>query len=280
MSRLWVLDMGSLCGWHYFANPDGDNGMLAALEGWLQEFAERFNPSHVVACFDAGNNFRNKIDPEYKLSRKTKPKPENFIAQLRQAPEAVAKRGIAVVRVDTFEADDLLASVVARFSDEIEITVVSEDKDLFCLVGERVQQFAPAHGVFYDEAKVIEKLGIPPWRVPDYLAIAGDSSDGIKGIKGVGEVTAKYAIQHTKSAAEIFRKAAAGAFVDLKKGTQAKLAAGRAEFDHAMELVRLRVDVPIPGELEAYTVRTPSDLEEYQPIYDIIIPLVGDEIPF
>jgi 5'-3' exonuclease len=240
--KLFALDMGSLCGWHYYANPDGDFGMLAALEGWLNELAQRFSPSHVVACFDGGNNFRNAIDPEYKIGRKTKPKPENFIAQLRKAPEIVQRLGFATARVDTFEADDLLATVVARFAEETEIVVVSEDKDLFCLVSDRVQQFAPRDGSFYDAAKVTEKLGIPAWRVPEYLAIAGDSSDGIKGIKGVGAVTAKYVIQNTRSTGEIFRKAAAGEFKDLKPATQKKLAEGRAEFDEAGEAARGRAD--------------------------------------
>lgn len=248
MHRLYALDMGSLCAWHYFANPEGDIGMLVALEGWIDEFRDRFNPTHVVACFDAGNNFRNKIDPEYKLNRKTKPKPENFIAQLQKAPEVIEKAGIKSLRIDTLEADDLLAYVVARFADEeTEVIVISEDKDLSCLVGEHCRQFTPRDGHFFDVAKITDKMGFPPWRMTDFLAMVGDSSDNIKGIKGIGEVTAKYVIQNTRSMAEAFRKAAAGEFKDLKPATQKRLAEGREEYEHALKLVSLRFDL-VPSE--------------------------------
>ncbi len=251
MSRIYALDMGSLCGWHYFANPEGERGMLVALEGWIAEFVQKFKPSRVVACFDGANNFRNKIDPEYKLNRKTKPKPENFIAQLRQAEGVTTAAGIKSIRYEGYEADDLLAHVVAKFADEEnEVIVVSEDKDLMCLVGEHCRQFTPMRGEFYDEAKVLEKMGFPSWRMTDYLSMVGDSSDNIKGIKGIGEVTAKYVIQNTKTMNEAFRKAERGEFKDLKPATQKKLAEGRAEFEHAMKLVQLRFDVPVEINLE------------------------------
>lgn len=254
MNRIYALDLGSLCAWLYFANPDGEIGMLVALEGWLDEFRDRFKPTHVVACFDGANNFRTKIDPEYKLNRKTKPKPENFVAQLRKAPDVVAAAGIHCLRRDTFEADDLLAHVVARFADdETEVIVVSEDKDLFCLVGDNVKQFAPRDGHFYDVAKVTEKMGIPPWRMTDYLAMVGDSSDNIKGIAKIGDVTAKYVIQHSRSMAEAFRKAERGEFADLKPATQKRLAEGRAEFEHALKLVSLQFY--IGGDLDLEQLR-------------------------
>ncbi len=255
MSRIYALDMGSLCAWHYFAHPEEADGMLVALNVWLDEFTARFQPTHVVACFDGANNFRYKIDPEYKLNRKAKPKPEAFIEQLRKAPDLIAARGIHGVRVDTFEADDLLAFCAARFSDEAEVIVVSEDKDLFCLIGDNVKQFAPRDGHFYDAAKVLEKMSFPAWRMTDFLAMVGDTSDNIKGIKGIGEVTAKYVVQHTKTMAEAFRKAAAGEFKDLKPATQKRIAEGKDEFDHALKLVSLRFDIGIELSLTQCALR-------------------------
>lgn len=244
MTRLYALDMGSLCGWCYFGNTDTDDGMLHALDGWLWEMRKKLNPSHVVACFDGANNFRKSIDPEYKLGRSAKP--ENFIAQLRLAPSITESHGIRGMRVDTMEADDCIASVASRLAGpECEVIIVSEDKDLMALVGDHVRQYSPKAGVFYDVAAVEAKHGVPPWRISDYLAMAGDSADNIPGIAGIGKKYAAEAIRQTHSMRELWRRASEGSLSNLKPATQAKIFAGRSEFEASLKLVALRIDLDI-----------------------------------
>jgi 5'-3' exonuclease len=260
--RLYAWDMGSMCAWAYFGgDTEAADGMLHKLREYLYDFMERMQPTHMVMCFDSGNNFRQTIDPEYKAARRTKPKPENYVVQLRQAPDVVRELGLAVARVDTFEADDMLATVTTDFAGpDCQVVVCSRDKDCMALVGEHVQQFDPTDGRFYDEAAVLDKLGVPPHRVADFLAIAGDSSDGIRGIPGVGKVTALTALQQTRSMTELWRKATAGQLAGLKAATQQKLADGRAAYDEARKLVGLRYDVPHGLSLEDCRVKPAQEV--------------------
>jgi DNA polymerase-1 len=255
--RLYVADFGSLFGWKYFAHREEDDGGLHGVANWFGAFCREMQPTHFVMCLDAGHERRKAVDAEYKLARKTKPKDDAMIDQLRRAPDFLGQVGVPMLRESGEEADDVVASVVTRYaSDEIETIVVSSDKDLGALVGDHCRQYDPkpdADGVckFWDVAGVTERLGVPPWRVGDFLAMAGDSSDGIKGIKGIGKVQAARAIQQTRSMAELFRKAAKGELVDLNPKSQAIIAAGRGEYDHALRLVTLRTDIAVP-ELDAF----------------------------
>ncbi len=257
MTRLYALDCGSLSAWQYFAHEAEPDGMLIGIGNWYEEFCQAMQPTHLVACLDSASTRRSTIDPEYKLNRKIKPKDEAFIDQLRRMPDLLHELGITSLRYDGEEADDALASVVTTHaSEDCEVIVCTSDKDLGALVSDHCKLYDPrpdAAGVckYWDAAGIVERMGVPPWRVADLLAMWGDSSDNIAGIVGIGEKYAKAAIQQTKSMAELWRKAEAGTLANLKPGTQAKIAAGRAEFDHAMKLVAMRTDLPVP-ELESF----------------------------
>lgn len=253
MTRLYALDMGSLFAWQYFAHAEEVDGGLLGVNAWWLDFVHHLAPTHVVACLDAGHARRAAVDPEYKISRKTKPKDEVYIDQIRRLPETLTEIGIPWLRESGEEADDVIGSVVTQYaSSECEVIVVSTDKDLSCLVGDHCRRYDPKPNkagecLFYDVDAVTAKMGVPPWRLTDLLSIMGDSSDDIKGIVGIGEKQALAALQQTKSMSELFRKAAASALANLKPSSQAKIAAGRAEYEHARKLVELRCDIPIPA---------------------------------
>lgn len=255
MARLYVIDAGSLCAWQYFAHETEEDGMLVGVQHWLTRFRQHTEASHMVVCYDAGHDRRTAIDPEYKLARKTKPKPEAFIEQLRQAPDAISNTGVPGIRIGGEEADDVIASVVAAHSlGDTEIIVVSSDKDLSALVTDGVQRYDPKTEKFYDEAGVVEHMGVPPWRVCDLLAMAGDATDGIHGIKGIGEVRAKAAIRQTKSMTELFRKAETRTLADLSEKTQATIADGRQQYEAALKLTTLYRSLTVPVELDAFAL--------------------------
>ena len=175
-------------------------------------------------------------------------------------PGTLAKLGIMTMLQGGEEADDCLASVVTRHAGpECEVIVCSADKDLSALVGDHCQLYDPKPNKdgecrYWDAAGVKERMGVPPWRVADLLAVMGDTSDGIKGIKGIGKDRALCALRQTKSMAELFRKAEAGKLADLGAASQKRIVEGRPEYEHALKLVQLRTDIPVL-ELNAFELR-------------------------
>lgn len=262
---IWVLDMGSLLGWKFFSNPDEPEGALEGFAEWYYGWASSLSPTHAVACFDAGSERRRAIDSDYKLNRAAKPKPEGYIEQLRRAPEFVAALGIPCLRIAGEEADDIVASVVTQMNQD-EITIVSSDKDLAQLVTEGVRLYDPkptAGGEYrvWDHTTIRERIGVDPWRMADFLAMAGDTADNIPGIVGIGATYATVAINQTRSMAELFRKATAGTLESLKPATQKKIAEGRPQFEHCLSLVKLHCTLPVPNDINFYSL-TRKDNEE------------------
>lgn len=248
--RVYLLDMGSLCGWQYHASLEHD--MLGALDSWLTNFMQRMRPTHMLACFDAGRGGRELIDPEYKAGRIH---PEEYKTQLRVAPEIVKSRGIRPYLHPPLEADDVIASFCSTYnnalndtSDDIESVIVSDDKDLLCLVDDAsgVSLYSPSRGIFFDEKAVRDKFGFGPERLQDYLACAGDSADNIPGIKGIGKKHATEAFKQTSSMAELFRKADGGSMVGLRMSTQKLFVAGKNDYEKSLSLVKMITDAYVP----------------------------------
>lgn len=145
--------------------------------------------SRFVVVWDGdGPSFRNRIDPAYKAHRKAAP--EALPPQLDRAREISAALGVAQARADGFEADDLMATIAARAREEgLATWLVTPDKDLFQAVTDApppVRVFDPVTKRVVDEAGVVARLGVPARAVIDFIALSGDSSDGIPGVAGVG----------------------------------------------------------------------------------------------
>lgn len=256
--RLYVIDCGSLAALHYFGAPGEPDAMLMGCSNWLDDFAEKLRPTHAVLCLDSPTSFRKALDPAYKSHRP--PMPEDYGPQLRRLPELFARHGITSIGQDGMEADDIIASMVARHGGgEHEIIIVSEDKDISALIfdADKVRQYTPRGGIFLDEQAAKAKYGFDAWRIPFYLALAGDTSDGIAGIKGVGPKTAISALLQTRSMPELFRKARAGElrFGRGDKAMNERIANGHDEYMRSMALVRLRYDCEVPADIEAFALK-------------------------
>lgn len=144
--------------------------------------------THVGVAFDhVIESFRNKMYAGYKTGAGVDP---NLLAQFPLAEEAVSALGIVIWRMIEFEADDAIASATARFKNDKsvkQIVICSPDKDLAQLVeGKRIVCWDRRRELIIDEKAVIEKFGVRPESIPDYLALVGDSADGYPGIKGWG----------------------------------------------------------------------------------------------
>jgi DNA polymerase-1 len=143
----------------------------------------RHNVEKIVVTLDSGKpTFRSEIFTEYKANRVKVP--ESLLPQFAILDEFLKTSNINHVRKDGFEADDLIASFVKNHDGKN--VIVSADKDLMQLVSTQTQCLDFFANKFYNHANVLEKFGVPPEFVADYLAIVGDTSDNVPGIKGCG----------------------------------------------------------------------------------------------
>jgi len=154
--------------------------------------------THVACAFDhVIESFRNELFDGYKTGEGTDP---DLLAQFDLAEEAVSALGVTVWPMVEFEADDALASAVARFKDQQEIeqiVICSPDKDLAQLVSaDRIVCWDRRREIVIDEAGVVEKYGVHPASIPDWLALVGDAADGIPGIPGWGAKSSAGVLAH------------------------------------------------------------------------------------
>ncbi len=173
--------------------PDGRpvNAVQGLIDSMLSLLREP-DLTHIGAATDyVIESWRNDLYPGYKTSAGMDP---DLLAQFRDAERALVALGIKTWPMVPDEADDAIATAVARFGDDPrleQIVVCSVDKDLSQLVdGDRIVLRDRMRRITYDEAGVIEKFGVPPESIPDYLALVGDSSDGYPGLPGWGAKSA------------------------------------------------------------------------------------------
>lgn len=175
------------------AGPDGRElkatvGLASSLLALLADPAEAV--THVAVAFDHPiRSFRNDLWAGYKTEEGM---PPALLAQLDDAEAAARSLGLVVWPMAEHEADDALATAAARFRGEVEqVRILTPDKDLGqCLSGEAVVQVDRVRGQVIDEAALLERRGLVPAAVPDFLALVGDAADGIPGLPGFGEKTA------------------------------------------------------------------------------------------
>ena len=179
--------------------PDGrEVGATLGLLRSLLMLLSRPDVTHIACAFDhVIESYRNDLFDGYKTGEGTDP---DLLAQFTLAEEAVAALGVTVWPMVEFEADDALATAAVRFKDENsveQIVICSPDKDLAQLVtGERIVCWDRRRDIVIDEAGVIEKYGVSPVSIPDWLALVGDSADGIPGIPAWGAKSSASLLTH------------------------------------------------------------------------------------
>jgi 5'-3' exonuclease len=183
---------------HYSKRPDhrapagwdakATVGVVSSLLSLLHETEEAV--THIAVAFDNPiRSFRNELFPDYKSDEGVAPE---LHAQFDTVEEAVAAMGVTVWSMNEYEADDALATGARRFAGEVDqVRILTPDKDLAqCLRGDRVVQIDRRQKKFTDEATFRAARGFGPASVPDFLALTGDTADGIPGLPGFGEVGA------------------------------------------------------------------------------------------
>jgi DNA polymerase-1 len=265
MATLALLDASNYLYRAFYAirgltGPGGrpTNAVYGFLNMW-RKYREVRKPDAVAVAFDRyEKTFREELDATYKAQRQAMP--DDLVPQIEDAKRLCRLLGLAVVEEAGYEADDLIGSIaVAASGAGVRVEVASADKDLFQLVkDDAVVVWHPVQERLLDEAGVTEFFGVPPGRVVDVLALMGDSSDNIPGVRGIGEKTAKELISTFGSLEGIYAR-----LEEVKGKRRETLASGREDAFRSRELATVRYDRPLPaapeGLFEHFRIRALGD---------------------
>jgi DNA polymerase-1 len=229
----------------------------------------KLRPDYIAVVFDvAAPTFRDKLFAEYKAQRP--PMPDELSIQVPFVRRYCEAMHFPIIEMAGYEADDVIASIARQAAEQnLETYIVSSDKDMMQLVGGPVWMLNPGKGdLLIDAAKVEEIMGVPPGKVPDVMALMGDSIDNIPGARdpnekpapgerrkaGIGEVGARQLIQEYGSAEEAVRRAK-----DVKRANYRDALEKYAEFVFlSKQLATIPTDAPIALDLEAWKLVAPD----------------------
>jgi 5'-3' exonuclease len=251
---------------HFFALPsmrDSTGQEVAAVRGVLTSVMSMFaaGATHVgVATDHVIESFRNRLWPGYKTGEGIDPA---LLSQFPLLEEALAALGVVVWPMVEFEADDALAAAAAAASKDPRVErviICTPDKDLAqCVRGTRVVQLDRRKNAIRDEAGVVERFGVPPASIPDYLALVGDSADGFPGLMGWGAKSAAAVLAkfgHIESIPKDW--AQWGVSVTSPKALAARLVAERDQALLFRVLATLRTDIPVFASVDELLWKGPT----------------------
>ncbi|MEW5839024.1 MAG: DNA polymerase I [Pseudomonadota bacterium] len=231
-------------------------GALHGVLSMIQKLVLEENPSHVAVVFDApGKTFRDELYAEYKAHRPSMP--EELRVQIAPLHQAIAALGLPLLIVEGVEADDVIATLTHQAQLRgLPVLISTGDKDMAQLSAPGVTLIDTMKNTRLDPAGVEEKFGVPPGRIVDYLALMGDSSDNVPGVKGCGPKTAVKWLHEYGSLDGVMTAAA-----DMKGKAGENLRAALAHLPLSRALVTVKSDVALPLELDALRPAPPK-LEE------------------
>ncbi|MFM2042971.1 MAG: putative polymerase [Pseudomonadota bacterium] len=235
--------------------PDGTpvNAVMGFCNMLMKLLAEQ-KADAVAIIFDSSEvTFRNEIYPDYKAHRP--PAPEDLVPQFALIREAVDAFSLPCLELGGYEADDLIATY-ARLAHEQgrPVTIVSSDKDLMQLVRDGVRMFDPMKNKLIGPEEVVEKFGVPPEKVVDVQALAGDSVDNVPGVPGIGIKTAAQLITEYGDLETLLARAG-----EIKQNARREKLIANADLARiSKKLVRLDDRVPVPVPVDVLKVREPD----------------------
>ena len=231
---------------------------------FLLRLKERHRPEFLAWVHDAGTSFRHETYPQYKATRErlTEELQQEFDRSVGRISALLSAFNVPLVEVEGYEADDVIGTLAGKAAARgLDVVIVSGDKDFCQLVGERITLLNPGRGgpAAVDEqhvttANATERLGVEPGQTIDYLALVGDSSDNIPGVRGIGEKTARKLLAEFGTLDALLARAGE---VEPKRVREALVAdAERARLSR--DLATIRRDVPVDLDLDAFASREPD----------------------
>ncbi|HEU4739264.1 MAG TPA: DNA polymerase I [Solirubrobacterales bacterium] len=262
--QLFLIDGNSLAYRAFFALPESigtsdgrPTNAIYGLASMLVKIIDEHHPQGVVVAWDAGWSGREKTYDLYKAQRK--PRPDLLREQWPHLMPLVEAFGYTNVKVDGYEADDVIASLTKQAREQgIEVMVVTGDRDAYQLVADGVRVMSTSRGItetkIYDRAAVEERYGVPPELITDLMGLRGDTSDNIPGVPGIGEKTATQLLQQFGSLEAVLES------VDQISGAKRKqnLTEHADDARLSKELATLQYDIETGVDLEAAMASEPD----------------------
>ena len=229
-------------------NREGEpTGAMYGVVNMLKSLISQVEPSHIAVVFDAkGKTFRDELFEQYKSHRP--PMPDELRSQIQPLHAIIKALGIPLISVEGVEADDVIGTLAVQAAKEGKQVLISTgDKDMAQLVNDHIMLINTMNNTLLDREGVIEKYGIPPELVIDWLALQGDSSDNIPGVKGVGEKTALALLQGIGSIKTIYENLDKVAELSFRgaKTFAPKLLAEKEMADLSYLLATIKTDVEL-----------------------------------
>ena len=222
-------------------------GAMYGVLNMLKSLISQVQPTHIAVVFDAkGKTFRDEMFEQYKSHRP--PMPDDLRKQIQPLHDMIRALGIPLLVVEGVEADDVIGTLALQASRLGKKVLISTgDKDMAQLVDDNIMLINTMNNSLLDREGVIEKYGIPPELIIDYLALMGDSADNIPGVAGVGEKTALGLLQGIGSMAEIYANLEKVAELPIRgaKKLGEKLLAEKTNADLSYTLATIKTDVKL-----------------------------------
>ena len=242
-------------------------GAMYGVLNMLKSLISQVQPSHIAVVFDAkGKTFRDEMFEQYKSHRP--PMPDELRKQIQPLHDIIRALGIPLLVIESVEADDVIGTLaVAASKANQKVLISTGDKDMAQLVDDNIMLINTMNNTLLDRDAVIEKYGIPPELIIDYLALMGDSADNIPGVAGVGEKTALGLLQGIGSMAEIYANLDKVAELPIRgaKKLGDKLLAEKEMADLSYRLATIKTDVALDITPEQLTLGASNNdqLTEY-----------------
>lgn len=256
MKKLYLVDISSLFFRAFYAvrpltSPKGipSNAIYGVLTMILKLMKEE-KPEYMVFCYDRKEpSFRKNIYTEYKAHRTEMP--EDLVPQIPYIKKLADLLGIPAIEVPDYEADDIIGTLThLGRKHKMEVYIVSGDKDFGQLLEKGVYLFDTMKSIKVDAAMAKEKWGVRPDQMIDYLALTGDSSDNIPGVRGIGPKGAAKLLDEYDNLDGIYKN------IDKIKGsTQEKLKLGKDNAYLSQKLVKIVTDIPLEQDLQHYSLK-------------------------
>ena len=262
--EIFLIDGNSLAYRAFFALPETiatsrgfPTNAIFGFASMLVKILTEYGPKPTLVCWDAGMSGRDEAYAEYKATRRERP--DLLREQWPHLAPLVEAFGYANVRVEGYEADDVIATLAKQAREKgYEVMVVTGDRDTFQLIEDGVRVMATSRGItdtkIYDRQAVIDRYGIPPELIPDFYGLKGDTSDNIPGVPGIGDKTAAQLLQRFGSLEGVLES------IDQISGAkrQENLRNHAEDARISKQLATAKRDVPVDIDLDEVVAREPD----------------------
>ncbi len=255
MMKLLLIDGNSVLFRAFYATSYGNimktskgvyTNAVYAFANMLNKAIKTINPDYCAVAFDKGKHtFRHELNPDYKAGRRETP--EELIGQFQLVREMLEAYNVPYFEYDTIEADDIIGSLSKKY--DVETCILSSDRDMLQLIDDTTSVYVMRKGMSdiarMDETALKDEYGLKPYQIIDYKGLAGDKSDNIKGVEGVGDKTAVKLLNDYDTCEGIYEH-----IDEIKGKLQEKLIRDKDSCFLSKQLATIKTDVDIEGELD------------------------------